>query len=100
MSKSNKKKWLKVSEFAMVGVATWLNPHAGFLLFLLRLCFQILAALQKDEPDETEQGKQTPNCQVVVVPRDDHFTERGEQGMGNSSFLTLLSRSTKPKNPE
>jgi len=49
MKSSNKKKWLKVIEFTVVGVATWLNPQAGFLLFLLRLCFQILAALQKDE---------------------------------------------------
>ncbi len=52
MSKSNKNKWLKVIEFTVVGVATWLNPQAGFLLFLLRLCFQILAALQKDEESE------------------------------------------------
>ena len=56
MSKSNKKKWLKVIEFAVVGVATWLNPHAGFLLFLLRLCFQILAALQKDEESKIDKG--------------------------------------------
>ncbi|MEG3847929.1 hypothetical protein QT971_10675 [Microcoleus sp. herbarium19] len=53
MSKSNKKKWIKVSEFAVVGVATCLNPHAGLLLFLLKLCFQILTALQKDERDES-----------------------------------------------
>ena len=59
MSKSNKKKWLKVIEFAVVGVATWLNPHAEFLLFLLRLCFQILAALQKDDPSETDKGERT-----------------------------------------
>jgi len=52
MKISNKKKWLKVTEFAVVGVATCLNPHAGFLLFLLKLCFQILTALQKDERDE------------------------------------------------
>ncbi|TAE09773.1 MAG: hypothetical protein EAZ90_21390 [Oscillatoriales cyanobacterium] len=52
MKISNKKKWIKVSEFAVVGVATCLNPHAGFLLFLLKLCFQILTALQKDERDE------------------------------------------------
>jgi hypothetical protein len=39
-----------------VGVATWLNPQAGFLLFLLRLCFQILAALQKDEESEIDKS--------------------------------------------
>lgn len=59
MEPSNKKKWLKVIEFTVVGVATWLNPHAGFLLFLLRLCFQILAALQRDEQSETDKGKRT-----------------------------------------
>lgn len=47
--KSNQKKWLKVIEFTVVGIATWLNPSAGGLLFLLKLCFQILAALQTDE---------------------------------------------------
>ncbi|MEG4113142.1 MULTISPECIES: hypothetical protein [unclassified Microcoleus] len=56
MSKSNKNKWLKVIEFTVVGVATWLNPQAGFLLFLLRLCFQILAALQKDEESEIDKS--------------------------------------------
>jgi hypothetical protein len=59
MSKSNKKKWLRIVEFTVVGVATWLNPHAGFLLFLLRLCFQILAALQKDEVSETDKERTT-----------------------------------------
>ncbi|WP_333138606.1 hypothetical protein [Microcoleus sp. B13-B6] len=56
MKSSNKKKWLKVIEFTVVGVATWLNPQAGFLLFLLRLCFQILAALQKDEESEIDKS--------------------------------------------
>jgi hypothetical protein len=56
MKSSNKKKWLKVIEFTVVGVATWLNPQAGFLLFLLRLCFQILAALQKDEENEIDKS--------------------------------------------
>jgi hypothetical protein len=51
--KSNKKKWLEVIGFTVVGTATWLNPSAGVLLFLLELCFQILAALQKDE-EKTE----------------------------------------------
>jgi hypothetical protein len=50
MKPSNKKQWLKVIEFAIVGSATWLDPSAGGLLFLLKLCFQILAALQKDDP--------------------------------------------------
>ena len=56
MKSSNKKTWLKVIEFTVVGVATWLNPQAGFLLFLLRLCFQILAALQKDEESEIDKS--------------------------------------------
>ena len=56
MSKSNKKKWIKVSEFAVVGVATCLNPHAGLLLFLLKLCFQILTALQKDETSQIDKN--------------------------------------------
>jgi hypothetical protein len=48
-AKSRKtRKWLKVVEFAVVGFATWLNPSAGFLIFLLKLCFQILELLQKD----------------------------------------------------
>ncbi|MEG4206175.1 hypothetical protein QUA20_19865 [Microcoleus sp. Pol7_A1] len=56
MKPSNKKKLLKVSEFAVVGVATWLNPQAGFLLFLLKLCFQILTALQKDETSQIDKS--------------------------------------------
>jgi hypothetical protein len=59
MKPYNKKKWLKVIEFAVVGLATLCDPTAGGLLFLLKLCFQILTALQKDEPTETDQGKQT-----------------------------------------
>ena len=51
MKASHKKKLLKVTGFAVVGVATCLNPHAGFLLFLLKLCFQILTALQKDDDE-------------------------------------------------
>jgi hypothetical protein len=42
------RKWLKFIEFAVVGFATWLNPNAGFLIFLLKLCFQMLELLQKD----------------------------------------------------
>jgi hypothetical protein len=56
MNISNKKKWLKVAEFAVVGVATCLNPQAGFLLFLLKLCFQILTALQKDETSQIDKS--------------------------------------------
>jgi len=56
MKISNKKKWLKVTEFAVVGVATCLNPHAGFLLFMLKLCFQILTALQKDETSQIDKS--------------------------------------------
>ena len=59
MKPYNKKKWLKVIEFAVVGFATLCDPTAGGLLFLLKLCFQILTALQKDEPTETDKGKQT-----------------------------------------
>jgi hypothetical protein len=57
MKPANKKKWLKVIEFAVVGAAAWLDPTAGGLLFLLKLCFQILAALQKDEQSGTDKGK-------------------------------------------
>jgi hypothetical protein len=59
MKNSNKKKWLKVIEFAVVGFATLCDPTAGGLLFLLKLCFQILTALQKDEPTETDNDKRT-----------------------------------------
>ncbi|MBD1829677.1 hypothetical protein NDI47_10540 [Microcoleus vaginatus GB1-A2] len=59
MKPYNKKKWLKVIEFAVVGFATLCDPTAGGLLFLLKLCFQILTALQKDEPTETDKDKQT-----------------------------------------
>lgn len=62
MKISNKKKLLKVTEFAAVGIATCLNPQAGFLLFLLKLCFQILTALQKDDPSETDKDKPTTRC--------------------------------------
>lgn len=57
MKLSNKKQWLKVIEFTVVGIATWLNPSAGGLLFLLKLCFQILAALQKDDEEKTKNNK-------------------------------------------
>ncbi|AFZ20601.1 hypothetical protein [Allocoleopsis franciscana] len=42
------RKWLKFVEFGVVGCATWLNPNAGFLIFLLKLCFQILELLQDE----------------------------------------------------
>jgi hypothetical protein len=57
MKPANKQKWLKVIEFAVVGAATWLDPTAGGLLFLLKLCFQILAALQKDEQGQTDKSE-------------------------------------------
>ncbi len=48
-AKSRKtRKWLKFIEFAVVGIATWLNPNAGFLIFLLKLCFQLLELLQDE----------------------------------------------------
>ena len=55
METSNKKKWLKVIEFTVVGFAAWLNPSAGLLLLLLRVCFQLLAALQEDKQDENKE---------------------------------------------
>ena len=42
------RKCLKFVEFAVVGFATWLNPNAGFLIFLLKLCFQLLGLLQEE----------------------------------------------------
>lgn len=58
MKLSNKKKWLKVVEFAVVGAASWLDPSAGGLLLLLKLCFQILSALQPDdEPQKPRDRK-------------------------------------------
>jgi hypothetical protein len=42
------RKWLKFTEFIVVGFATWLNPSAGLLIFLLKLCFQTLQMLQDD----------------------------------------------------
>jgi hypothetical protein len=54
MKLSNKKKLLKVIEFAVVGFATLCDPTAGGLLFLLKLCFLGLTTLQKDDPTETD----------------------------------------------
>ncbi len=84
MKSSNKQKWLKVIEFAIVGIATGFisyteipdfslpAPHQPdcsyqrsrrsetatqqdqFLLFLLKLCFQILGALQRDDEDRQQ----------------------------------------------
>ncbi len=42
------RKWLKFIEFVVVSFATWLNPNAGFLIFLLKLCFQLLGLLQEE----------------------------------------------------
>ncbi|MEX0268024.1 hypothetical protein AB3R30_02665 [Leptolyngbyaceae cyanobacterium UHCC 1019] len=50
----NKKKWLEVTAFAVVGTATLINPQAGVLLFLLRLCFHVLAALQREDSDQED----------------------------------------------
>lgn len=50
----NKKKWLELTAFAVVGTATLINPQAGGLLFLLRLCFHILAALQREDSDQQD----------------------------------------------
>lgn len=49
MKPAGKKKWLKVSKFAIVSLATWLNPQAVLLLILLEICFLLLLALQEDE---------------------------------------------------
>ncbi|MEG4324513.1 hypothetical protein [Microcoleus sp. herbarium5] len=49
---------MKVIEFAVVGFEALCAPTAGGLMFLLKLCFQILTALQKDEPTETDKSKQ------------------------------------------
>ncbi|HEY9907299.1 MAG TPA: hypothetical protein V6D18_06785 [Thermosynechococcaceae cyanobacterium] len=50
---SNFKKWRKVTEFTIVSLAVWLNPQAGLLIFLLKLCFLILWTLQdKDDPQK------------------------------------------------
>lgn len=60
MKSGNKQKWLKVIEFIVVSFATWLDPSAGGLLFLLKLCFFILAAVQKEEPDQTDKRDRPP----------------------------------------
>lgn len=49
MKRWNKEKWLTVIEFVVVNLATWLNPEAGLLIFLLKLCFLILRNFQEDE---------------------------------------------------
>lgn len=38
--------WMQIIESAVIFLATWLNPEAGVLIFLLKLCFQILKALR------------------------------------------------------
>jgi len=53
MNRSTQKKWIKVIEFVVMSGATWLNPSAGVLIFLLKLCFHILAALPDAEPTQT-----------------------------------------------
>jgi len=59
MSGKNKKKLVKVIEFAVVGFATLCDPTAGGLLLGLKVCFQILTELQKDDPNETDKDKPT-----------------------------------------
>jgi uncharacterized membrane protein len=80
MKRSNKTKWLKVIELAVVGCATWLVPYTEIsdfcvnapdatvyscqrsrrseqhqvLLFLLKLCFQVLTALQQERDRSTQ----------------------------------------------
>ena len=49
MKNSNETKWLKVIKFAIVGVASWLNPQAVLLLLLLELCFLVLIALREGD---------------------------------------------------
>ncbi|MDY7013878.1 MAG: hypothetical protein SVX43_09840 [Cyanobacteriota bacterium] len=43
------RQWLKFVELVAVGWAVWLNPEAGLLIFLLKICFQVLAVLQGEE---------------------------------------------------
>lgn len=57
MKTSDLRKWRKVTEFAVVGFATWLNPQAALLLFLLKLCFQILWTVQDENSDRKEEPK-------------------------------------------
>jgi len=54
----NKKQWIKIIGFIVVALATWLNPSAGILILLLKLCFQVLESLQKDENPEKEERSQ------------------------------------------
>ena len=49
------RKWLTIIEFIIVNLATWLNPEAGLLLLLLKLCFLILRNLQDDNKDDRKQ---------------------------------------------
>lgn len=94
MAKSNQTKWLKVLECAVVGLATWLvvygeicdfsasvpNPipytvessrrsehkeaNRQFLLFLLKLSFQVLLALREGTQDT--KAKQVFWCKWVL----------------------------------
>lgn len=80
MNRSSKEKWLKVIEFVVVGIATWLNPNSGFLLFLLKLCFQVLAALPPGKPGSQDKSKllveQAQDNQIVSSTTD--FTQMDE----------------------
>ncbi|MEO1146231.1 MAG: hypothetical protein AAFY26_11630 [Cyanobacteria bacterium J06638_22] len=48
----NKKEWLKIIEFVVVNGAILLNPEAVVLIFLLKLCFQVWAALPKETVEQ------------------------------------------------
>jgi len=52
--KLSKKQWIKLIEFLTISAATWLNPGAGFLLFLLKLCFYTLGVLAEQEQQQTQ----------------------------------------------
>ncbi|GEM_PF-4394151 len=52
MKPSPFKQWQSVLEFAVVGLATCLNPQAVVLLFLLKLSFQVLWAIEDSATEE------------------------------------------------
>jgi hypothetical protein len=50
-----------LSDFGSLGLATWLDPSAGFLIFLLKLCFRILAAFPQ-EPRASRKSAGEPDA--------------------------------------
>jgi hypothetical protein len=62
------KQWRKVVEFTIVTFATWLNPQAGLLIFLLKLSFQILWALQDQENDRAPKSKYQERSSLPSPP--------------------------------